>query len=434
MASGTVARTFSGFPCLEVTKNYGLLSINYIYAKTRILFACAFLFFQPRDQKFTELSSSLCRMTPSFARSLRLVASLSLALAWACSRDSAPSPSSESKKRDGATRSLVLYTWADYVPGELLDRFARSTGIDVQYRSYENTDELTSELASRPELYDIIITDGYTVNRLVKNQFVAPFDRDLLPHFENIDTQFRGLEFDPENHFSVPYLWGSTLIAYDSKRITPTSRSWSLLWDAEILGDGPVYLVDEPIDLFSVALLERGDSINHADSRQLSQAADRLREQFHLVDVRHADALEIRNALETGDCAAAMIYSGDALMAKRANPDIEILVPENGVPLWIDHFLLSRESRSLEPAHALVDFLLEGENAAACANYACSPSPNRAATPYLDATLTAGGAGIPNPDVLARSEFLNGTAISMLRQIALLMRDIKACDAIDVHP
>src|SRR5436853_1055644 len=41
----------------------------------------------------------------------------------------------------------------------------------------------------------------------------------------------KNLPFDPENRYSIPYLWGTVGIGYDSNVIPAAPESWAVLWD-----------------------------------------------------------------------------------------------------------------------------------------------------------------------------------------------------------
>src|SRR5690606_26481367 len=104
-------------------------------------------------------------------------------------------------------------TWDKYFSNEVVEAFESETGIPVEFVTFTNLDEMDALLRSRPTDFDLLIASGGVVADLIDLELVQPINREKIEGFTNLETRFLGLGFDPTNRFSVPYMWGTTLIA-----------------------------------------------------------------------------------------------------------------------------------------------------------------------------------------------------------------------------
>ncbi|MDG2124535.1 MAG: extracellular solute-binding protein, partial [Verrucomicrobiales bacterium] len=185
----------------------------------------------------------------------------------------------------GGEQPLVLYTWGDYFPEEVLSQFNETTGIEVVLDTFDTLDEMMAKLRSEPGTVDVLIVDDSTISDIAALGLLEKIDRQLLSDLGNIDPAYMALPFDPKNQYSVPYLWGSTLVAYRADKIADPKKSWAELWNPAY--KGYVMMLDEPEDLFCATLIERGFDRNSKTEAELAASKDRLMEQITEVEVRY---------------------------------------------------------------------------------------------------------------------------------------------------
>ncbi|MGK0189377.1 MAG: spermidine/putrescine transport system substrate-binding protein [Verrucomicrobiales bacterium] len=175
---------------------------------------------------------------------------LSAAITFACS--SRDQEGKEQSSTGGIQRSagevLNVLTWEDYVAPEVLEGFTERTGIEVNMRTFENTKELIGELRASSDKHDVVIFDNSSVIRLAETQLLRELDHSALPGMRNLDKKFVDLAIatDKGNRFSIPYLWGSTLVAYRKDKIENPEPSFELLFDERL--KGKVLMLDDPFE------------------------------------------------------------------------------------------------------------------------------------------------------------------------------------------
>ncbi|MGE0452763.1 MAG: extracellular solute-binding protein [Vicinamibacteria bacterium] len=301
----------------------------------------------------------------------------------------------------GARRTLNLYIWSNYIAPETLARFERRHGVKVQLDLYDSNEALLAKLQAGNVAYDVACPSNYVIEVLLKQRLLRPLDRGALPHFENLEPGFLGLQHDPGNAYSVPYFWGTTGIAYRKSR-TGRIDSWAALWDERLRGR--VLMLDDPRETLGAALLRLGRGINETDPAALREAQRLLVLQKPLVRAYNSSNFE--DVLLSGDVFAAQGWNGQFARAMEQDPDIEYVIPKEGSALFLDSLVVPVNAPDPELAHRFIDFVLEAEVAAEICRTMGYSTPNRAGLALLPESVRANPAIFPPADTMARLELL----------------------------
>jgi spermidine/putrescine transport system substrate-binding protein len=265
-----------------------------------------------------------------------------------------------------------------------------------------NSEELKQALESAPEKFDVVVADEKTLNELMDIKLLLELS------FEGSDVKNAQIKpflispTDPGNRFTVPYLWGYTVLAGRSDLLRELEPSWSLLWREDLR----IALLDEPADLMWVALLALGYDPAAATEAQIDEAAARLAQRFPDITRVMNDQVTILDKLEAGEVDLVMTYNGDALTRMAAVPGIEIAVPREGAPLWLDSFAISRDAPNAELAHQFIAYMSRPEISALSATELNYATPNRAALPLIDKTLLGNLSLYPEPELIEKCSFV----------------------------
>lgn len=268
------------------------------------------------------------------------------------------------KKAAGGPARLRLFAWSNYFSDELLRKFTARTGVPVDVSFLSSNEELFAKLKAGAEGYDLIQPSDYMVRQLVREGMVLPLDHRKIPRLSGILPEYRNPTYDPGLAHSVPVAWGTVGIAVDTAqvKIPADGVGWAMLFQSP--EPRRTSLLDDMREVFSIALILRGISVNTRDTAQLVrakgdvvQAKDRV-----LLFTSEPKALLVK-----GELAIAHCYSLDAAQAKREKPSIEYFIPKEGANAWTDNLAIPKGARHVEAAHQFLDFLLEGESMAALA-------------------------------------------------------------------
>src|SRR5262249_17969755 len=145
---------------------------------------------------------------------------------FACLGTALPAMADEAKE-------LFFYNWTDYYPVELLAKFEKETGIKVTMDGYDSNETLVAKLQAGGAGYDVIVPSDYLLKTLVAEDLVQEIDASTMSNFKYVKEAFKNPDFDPGRKYTVPYLWGTTGIAYDSAQVPggKLEDSWKEFFD-----------------------------------------------------------------------------------------------------------------------------------------------------------------------------------------------------------
>jgi spermidine/putrescine transport system permease protein len=314
----------------------------------------------------------------------------------------------------GGDKVLNLYIWSGYIAPETIKKFELRHGARVILDVYDTNEALLAKLETGGVGYDVICPSNYLVEILLRQGRLRALDRSALPNFANLDPRFVDLAHDPGTRHTVPYFWGVTGIAYDTRKVA-AADSWGALWDER--HKGRILMLDDPRETIGAALKWKGHSMNATDPRLLREARDLLVRQKPLV--RTYDSSSFDDALITGDVWIEQAWNGQIAKAIDENPHLAFVVPKEGAPTYLDSLAIPADAPHPELAHAFLDFTLEAEIAAEICRTMKYSSPNRAALGLLPKEIRENPAIFPPPEVAQRLEWLRdiGEAVPVYERL-----------------
>ncbi|HEV2613345.1 MAG TPA: spermidine/putrescine ABC transporter substrate-binding protein [Gammaproteobacteria bacterium] len=301
------------------------------------------------------------------------------------------------------TKELNVYNWSNYMPKDVIVQFEKETGIHVNYSTYDGNDTLYAKLKADPHAgYDIIVPTSYFVDRMRNEHMLLPLDKSKLSNFKNLDKALLNKSFDPGNQYSIPYFWGSTGIVVNKNYFDPnTITSWNDLWNPRFKDQ--LLILDDPHDVFSMALMALGYSANDADPDHLHQAYLKLKALLPNVKLFNSDAAKVNYIDE--DATIGMGYSGDTYQAMSENSNLVYVYPKEGFVVWVDCMAIPKYAPHADSAYKFMNFLMRPDIAAKLSEELDYASPNAAAKALLPKAMRENPAIYPDDKILARAQF-----------------------------
>lgn len=261
--------------------------------------------------------------------------------------------------RLGGDNQVIVYNWGEYLDPDAIEMFEEETGIDVVYEEYETNEIMYPKIQSGAIAYDVVCPSDYMIERMIENDLLAEINFDNVPNIKNIGDVYmeQSRQFDPDNKYSVPYLWGTVGILYNKTMVDEPIDSWSVLWDEKYRDS--ILMQDSVRDAFGVALKYLGYSLNSTDLDELTAAQKLLIEQKPLVQAYVVD--QVRDKMIGNEAAIGVIYSGEAIYTQLENPDLEYVIPKEGSNIWIDSLVIPKNAKHKENAEAFIDFVCRPE-------------------------------------------------------------------------
>ena len=307
--------------------------------------------------------------------------------------------------------TLNVYNWGEYISDgsdDLMDvnaQFEKEFGVRINYKTYESNESMYTLLESGAAEYDIVIPSDYMIGKMIQEGMLAKLNFDNIPNYKYIDEQYKGLEYDPNNEYSVPYTWGTVGIFYNKKYVDEAdlAQGWDILWNEKYAGK--IYMFDNARDSFAIALKKLGYSMNTANPDEWRAAYDALAEQKPLVQGYFMDQVFQKMTNEEGWLAP--YYSGDGanmITGDDGNENIGYFVPHQGTNLFVDAMCVLETSENKELAEQYINFMCRPDVATANAEYICYSTPHIEALNMLSEEVSGNPMFYPSAEVVANTE------------------------------
>lgn len=285
-------------------------------------------------------------------------------------------------------RVLNVYNWGEYISDgadDTLDTikafeewYEETYGqpVKVNYDTYASNEDMYAKLKSGAVSYDVVVPSDYMIARMLEEDMLLPLNFENIPNYEYIDESFRGLYYDPDDLYSVPYTYGIVGIIYDANQVDPADvGSWDLMWNEKYAGN--ILQFNNPRDAFGTAMYRANADVNTSDHAVWDAALSDLVAQHGLVKSYVMD--EIYNMMESGEAAISAYYAGDyfiMLDAESENVDLQFYYPEP-TNFFVDAMCIPKGCQDQELAEIFINYMLSEEPAVANAEYIYYASPNR---------------------------------------------------------
>ena len=262
-----------------------------------------------------------------------------------------------SAKGDKVT--LYVYNWGQYIAEgdddsiDVIAAFEEAyPNIKVKYSTYDSNESMYAKLSGGGITVDVIIPSDYMIGRMRQEGMLQELNYDNIPNAQYIDPSFRGMAYDPEDKYSVPYTWGTVGIIY-----------------------------------------------NTTDEAELKACADKLAEQKPVVQQYVMD--QIFDAMENEEAWIAPYYAGDYLTMVEENEDLAFYRPAHqGYNVFIDAMCIPTCAQEKEAAELFINFMCSPEISAANLDFIGYSVPASESKQYMDEEVVNDPVSYPDAEEL----------------------------------
>ncbi len=300
----------------------------------------------------------------------------------------------------GSRKSITVYNWGDYIDESVTKDFEKKYGIHVTYETFATNEDMYVKLKAGGIHYDVIFPSDYMVARLIREGMLQKIDLKKIPNYKYIGEEYKDLAYDPDNEYSVPYMWGTVGILYNTTMVKEPVDSWDILWDRKYKKN--IFMLDSQRDSIAVALKKLGYSLNTRDKMELKAAQKELIRQKPLVLSYLGD--EVKDKMISGEAAMAVVWSGDAVYTMKENPHLAYAVPKEGTNLWYDAMCIPKSSKNRKEAEAFINYMNDPDIALRNTEYIGYSTPNTGAFEKLDEETKSDATAYPDNQSLKDSE------------------------------
>jgi spermidine/putrescine transport system substrate-binding protein len=205
--------------------------------------------------------------------------------------------------------------------------------------------------------YDLIFPSTYFVTKMAKEGLLEELDHSKLSNLSHLNPALLNMDYDEGNRYSLPFIWGTTLLAYNEKFVQEELTSWRDLWREEF--KGYVILNNDVREVFQMALMLLGYSGNSSDEKEIEEAYTLLTTLVPNVRVFNSDSPKL--PLINEEVKVGMVWSGEIYRASLSNPNIRFVFPKEGALIWMDCYSIPKGAKNAENAYKFMNFLLRPE-------------------------------------------------------------------------
>ena len=273
-------------------------------------------------------------------------------------------------------QTLRIYSPGEYIGENVIPDFEEMTGARVVLELFDSNEQMYIKVANG-ESYDILVPSDYMIERLIKEELLQKVDKSQVLNMDFINEEVKGLPYDPENEYSVPYFWGSVGIVYDTTKVSEEEleqEGYNIFLNQKYKGD--IYLYDSERDSFMMALKALGYSMNTESEEELEEAFKWFETCVTTMEPEIVTD-EIIDNMAQGRKALGIVYSGDAAYVMSENEDMGYYEPKEGTNIWCDAMVIPNNAENVELAHEFMNYLCDYEAAYDNSDFVGYTSPNQ---------------------------------------------------------
>jgi len=320
-------------------------------------------------------------------------------------------PSVKSQPR----KTLNIFNWSEYLPQSVIDKFEERYNIKVNYNTFSSNEEMLAKIIAGGSNYDVAVASDFMVEIMIKQGLLSEINKENLTNLKNIGSEFMGLPFDPENKYSIPYMWLAGIIAYDSSKVKEPITGYADLWKEEFKDS--LAILDDPRVIIGMIMKKNGYPLNETSDYALEKA----KEDFALLqkNIKAYDSDSPKTLLINGEAKVIFAWGAEGSLAKRNNPNVKLVIPKEGLFLQQDNFVIPKGARNVEEAEAFMNFIMEPEISAEISYNFPYGNPNVAAYDLIDPSIMNDPAIYPPKEDLQEGEYLRdiGDKVKLIDEI-----------------
>ena len=301
-----------------------------------------------------------------------------------------------------AAGKLNIYNWFDYMPQELLDKFAKKYDVEITMDTYDSNESLLARLKAGVTGYDIAVPGDYMVAILIMEELLEKVRPNQLENFKNMIPKWVDVYFDPGREYSVPYQWGTTSFMVDTETYSGDIDTLAILFDPPAKLQGKINMLKDVNDVLNAGLRYLGFPRCNENPEQLKKLNDLLvNAKKQWISFNSDGAKEV---LVSGDAAAGMIWNGFGMRARMEKASLKYAYAKEGITAWMDNLVVLKGAPNIDNAKKFLNFMMIPENAAALTNFARYTAGVKGTEPFLDPELKT--ANELNPPAGVELEFV----------------------------
>jgi spermidine/putrescine transport system substrate-binding protein len=301
-----------------------------------------------------------------------------------------------------AEGELNIFNWGNYTSPEMIKKFEEAYKVKVTVTDYDSNDTALSKIRAGGHGYDIVVPSASFVPIYIAEGLLLETRPDQMENFKNVDPRWADVPFDPGRKFTVPWQWGTTGIALNTKVFNGDPNTSAIFLDPPPELVGKINVVPELTEIIMLTVLYYGGKPCTDDKEILKKVRDKLVEakpKWAAMDYASPEQYA------KGDFSAGVNWNGYTARGRLLNPAIVFGFPKEGFPIWMDNIAVLKEAKNPDNAKLFQNFIMDPQNAAMITNFAVYKDGIKGSEAYYSADLKAAPEVNMSDETLARGHF-----------------------------
>ena len=254
------------------------------------------------------------------------------------------------ENNETASNVVKVFNWGEMIGEDVIRNFEDEYDAKVIYETYDSNEMMYAKLQAGDK-YDVLVPSDYMIERLLNENALMPLDKSLITNIDNLADEVKGLPYDPDLTYSVPYFYGSVGIVYNKNNVPKElieEQGWDILKNTDY--KGKIFMYDSERDSFMIALKALGYSMNTDNEDEIQQAYEWLLDLNNTMEPIYVMD-EVIDSMANSVKDLAVVYSGDASYILAQNEDMGFCEPKQGTNIFCDSMVIPANSENPELAH-----------------------------------------------------------------------------------
>lgn len=297
------------------------------------------------------------------------------------------------------SKQLLIYSWSNYIPPNLIKRFESETGVKVSLDSYDSNDAMLAKLQAGGGGYDIVVPTNSVLATMIRSGLLLKVEASKLSNFKNVAVPHDKPEADKARDYSVPYLIGSSGFTYDAAKV-PSGKldeSWKEFFDPRPELVGKIAALNDQGEMFSAAAIYLNMDTcteNPADAQKILELLEKQKPKLKIYS-----SSGTIDRVAAGEVVMHHQWNGASHRAKTKLSTAVYVYPVEGLNLWGDNFAVPKGAPNPDNAKLFLNWMMDPKNAAEASNFSGYNNAIKGAEAFMNADLRSSPA-INTPDAL----------------------------------
>jgi spermidine/putrescine transport system substrate-binding protein len=277
------------------------------------------------------------------------------------------------------------FTWEDYAPQPLIDKFTADTGIKLNVTTFSsNEDQLNKLKAASGVGWDMASPSVAWVPAHVESGNLGALDFDKIPNLKNVYPSFMeqsaGLGAQVGGKwYALPYDWGTEALAYNTEQVKLEygKASFGDIWKPEYKGK---MLCRQRSSMLATGLwMETDGRLPPGTMRKAyddeaafdlgygTAAKFVIENKAQIVNWWKGTA-DTQSGFEQDGAMIGVTWDGPIFQLKNQGRPYNYLAPTEGALAWIDTIAITAGAANIEQVYAFINWAFMPENGGLASN------------------------------------------------------------------